>query len=86
VVRHSGASRAHLRLSVDAGFVSAVVEDDGRGFSEDRVSERGGGLGLVGMQERAQMIGGRVTIQSTPGEGTRIRIDVPAVATETQNA
>ncbi len=86
VVRHSGASRARLRLTVDDGFVRAVIEDAGRGFSEDRVAERGGGLGLVGMQERAQMIGGRVTIESTPGEGTRIRIDVPATATETQNA
>ncbi len=86
VIRHSGASRARLRLSVEDGFVSAVIEDDGRGFSEDRISERGGGLGLVGMRERASMIGGRVSIESTPGEGTRIRIDVPAAATETQNA
>jgi len=86
VVRHSGTSRATLRLTTDEGLVSAIIEDEGRGFSEDRVAERGGGLGLVGMQERAQMIGGRVTIESTPGEGTRIRIDVPAVATETQNA
>lgn len=86
VVRHSGASHARLRVSVDDGTVSAVIADEGRGFSEGRVTERGGGLGLVGMQERAQMIGGRVTIESTPGEGTRIRIDVPAAATETQNA
>ncbi len=86
IIRHSGATRARLRLSVENGFVSAVIEDDGRGFAEDRVSEKGGGLGLVGMRERASMIGGRVSIESTPGEGTRIRIDVPAGATETQNA
>ncbi len=86
VIRHSGAARARLRLSLENGLVSAVIEDDGRGFSEGRVTERGSGLGLVGMRERASMIGGRVTIESTPGEGTRIRIDVPAEATEKQNA
>ncbi len=86
VVRHSGAARVRLRVSFEDGYVSAVIEDDGHGFSQERASEGGGGLGLIGMKERAAMIGGRVSIESTPGEGTRIRIDVPATATETQNA
>jgi signal transduction histidine kinase len=86
VVRHSGAEHARLRLGAEAGLVYVVIEDDGRGFSESKVRERGGGLGLVSMQERAVMIGGRMMIDSTPGEGTRIRINVPATAAaEAQN-
>lgn len=87
VVRHSGAERAHLRLGTEDGLVYVVIEDDGRGFAEGEVREvRGGGLGLVSMQERAVMVGGRVIVDSTPGEGTRVRINVPAsTATEAQN-
>ena len=86
VVRHSGAESARLRVGAEEGAVYAVIEDDGRGFSEGKVRERGAGLGLVSMQERAVMVGGRVIVESTPGEGTRIRINVPATtAAEAQN-
>jgi PAS domain S-box-containing protein len=86
VVRHSGAARARLRLGSADGKVFLVIEDDGRGFTEGQAREGGGGLGLVSMQERAVMVGGRVIVDSTPGEGTRIRINVPAsTATEAQN-
>ena len=61
------------------------VEDDGRGFSAGRVSEQGGGLGLVGMQERAIMLGGRVSVDSVPGQGTRVRLELPVSEREAQN-
>lgn len=86
VIRHAGTSEARLVVGQDTGSVVAEVRDEGRGFSEDRVGIRGGGLGLVGMHERAVMIGGRVTIGSTPGEGTSVQISVPVTAPETQNA
>jgi len=59
---------------VDDGSVFAEVSDSGRGFEFDRSSEHGGGLGLLGMQERATMFGARLTIETAPGEGTRVRI------------
>ena len=66
-------------------MVTAEVEDDGRGFNPAHLSDKGAGLGLVGMQERALMMGGRVTVDSTPGEGTRVRIEVPSSAVEARN-
>ena len=85
-VRHSGAGHVSLTLSADNALVSAEVEDDGRGFRADRVGDQGGGLGLVGMQERAVMIGARVTVDSTPGQGTRVRVELPSSAVEARNA
>lgn len=85
-VRHSGAAHVCLTLRVENAVVSAEVEDDGRGFRADRVAGQGGGLGLVGMQERAFMIGARVTVDSTPGEGTRVRVELPSSAVEARNA
>lgn len=85
VVRHSGADVARVVVRSRAGGVEARVEDGGRGFSRARVEEEGGGLGLVGMRERAVMLGGRVTVDTTPGEGTRVKIELPASAVETQN-
>ena len=83
--RHSGTDRATLLLRADGERITAVVEDEGRGFNAAPVLEREGGLGLLGMQERAVMIGGRVVVESTPGQGTRVRVDVPVNATEMQN-
>jgi PAS domain S-box-containing protein len=77
VLRHAGVARAHLWLGVQDGHVVALVEDQGRGFRVEGATERGGGLGLLGMQERAVMFGGRVTIESAPGEGTRVRVELP---------
>jgi signal transduction histidine kinase len=53
------------------------VEDDGRGFSPDRLPRRGSGFGLVSMRERAEALGGRLTVASRPGEGTRVELVVP---------
>ena len=85
-VRHSGAARVCLTLRVGKDGVSAEVEDDGRGFRADRAADQGGGLGLVGMQERAMMIGARVMVDSTPGQGTRVRVVLPSSAVEARNA
>jgi PAS domain S-box-containing protein len=76
-LRHSGSDHARLIIWVEGGKVSALVEDGGRGFHTAGASQDGAGLGLLGMQERAVMLGGRVLVDSTPGEGTRVRIDLP---------
>jgi two-component system sensor histidine kinase UhpB len=76
--RYSGEQRARVRLFMEDGTVVAEIADEGRGFLHSQAVESGGGLGLVGMKERAAMVGGRLTIESEPGEGTTVRVTVPA--------
>ena len=56
--------------------MSLTVRDNGRGFSSEEIADKGG-LGLVGMQERAGRLGGRVDIVSAPGEGVAITVTIP---------
>jgi len=79
VVRHSGAPSASVTLALDDASVTLIVEDQGCGFSPDRTSARGTGLGLIGLHERALMAGGQVDIESRPGEGTRVTVRLPIV-------
>lgn len=76
VARHAKARRASLRLDVDeaAGRVVLEVEDDGRGFRRAPLIE---GIGLVAMRERAQAVGGEVTVESREGGGTRVSAVIP---------
>ncbi len=83
VARHAGAERALVRLTRMDGWVTATVEDDGRGFAVAEVmAHERRGLGLFGMQERAVYLGGRVEIDSRPGAGTRVRAEIPGAAAE----
>jgi PAS domain S-box-containing protein len=82
IAKHAGASHVRVRLSCDQGWAVLVVEDDGRGFAvdgKDPGGNAGRGLGLLGMRERVAFINGIFTIQSIPGEGTRITAKVPTV-------
>ena len=69
--RHSEARHINVRLHGRGGGVELEVADDGRGFAF-AVAE--GGLGLAGMRERALLVGGELTIESRPGEGTTVRL------------
>lgn len=77
VVRHSGATRAAVRVVREPDRLVVTVEDDGHGFDVPRVRAAGRGLGLFGMGERAAYLGGRVDVQSAPGTGTRVRAEIP---------
>jgi PAS domain S-box-containing protein len=57
--------------------VALMIEDDGRGFDLDAARRRGEGLGLVGMRERAQIVGGRLEVETRPGHGTTVFVYVP---------
>jgi signal transduction histidine kinase len=80
VLRHSGAKALLVQMSRERGLLSVDVEDDGRGFSPSDVakpSESGQGLGLLGMRERIEILGGSLTLDSTPGAGTHLSFTVP---------
>src|SRR5215210_2223326 len=74
IVKHAQASVVSIVLARSGGAVTAVVEDDGRGFLPD---EGGDGLGLIGMGERLALLGGKLKVESNPGSGTTIVAEVP---------
>jgi PAS domain S-box-containing protein len=76
VVKHANAERATIRLRRDGERVVLTVEDDGSGFSPQAVAR--GHLGLLGMRQRADLIGGELRVESTPDHGTRVEVSVPA--------
>lgn len=80
VVKHAGATHVRIHLSFD-GNLRLEIEDDGCGFEvPERWTQlaRNGHLGLLGAAERAESVGGTFEVQSTPGEGTCMRVVVPA--------
>jgi two-component system sensor histidine kinase DegS len=74
--RHARATNVSIVLSLRDRALSAIVEDDGRGFDPDAVPA--GHYGLLGMRERAALAGGVLTLDSSPGRGTTVRVEVPA--------
>jgi signal transduction histidine kinase len=75
VVKHAQAKRVSIVLTRRDGSVSALIEDDGRGFGTDETQENG--LGLLGMRERIALVGGRLSVESSAGSGTTLSIEVP---------
>ena len=80
IVRHSGAAAAWIELRRADGFVSLLVRDDGEGFDVGETlnsDDPARALGLAGMEERVSLLGGQLTVESTPGGGTVVRARVP---------
>ena len=77
VVRHAGATSVTVDLDLSPETVLVVVRDDGRGFDPEARAIRARRLGLTSMRERAHDLGGDLTVESTPGAGTTVRIEVP---------
>ena len=83
VVRHAEAGDVWVEFSLGEDQVQLEIRDNGRGFdlpSDWLELARHGHLGLVGIQERAEAIGGSVEISSEPAEGTKVRVSVPSIA------
>jgi signal transduction histidine kinase len=77
-LRHADAGRIAVELrSVDGG-VRLTVADDGRGFDPSAPELRSRRLGLTSLRERAKALGGRLGVESAPGAGTTVRLDLPA--------
>lgn len=73
VIRHANARRVSTTLTQGDDALQLEIRDDGVGFhTEERFAANGHGLGLVGMHERLAMVGGKLSIDSTPGRGTTV--------------
>jgi signal transduction histidine kinase len=80
ITRHSQAKKASITLQNDPDGINLVVTDDGVGFNvtaSQTKAHRGGSMGLLNMQERAGLVGGRMEIISSPGKGTEVRARFP---------
>jgi two-component system sensor histidine kinase UhpB len=79
IARHSQAQHAVLTFAQRDGSVVLSVQDDGQGFDPACVhpNGHGDGLGLLGMKERAALLGGQFEVMSRPGAGTRVRVSIP---------
>ncbi len=77
VVRHAHATRVDVLAERRGDRVMVMVEDDGVGFEPDLV-QRGDHFGLLGMRERAEALGGTLTVESAPGAGTTVVVEVPS--------
>lgn len=78
IARHANASQASVRIMREHDTIHILVEDNGRGFDASAMlkSDDDAGLGILGMQERIELIGGRFKLHSRPGQGTRIAVEL----------
>jgi signal transduction histidine kinase len=80
VLRHAAARSLHVRIARRPGSINLTIHDDGRGFDAATTLEAaagGGHLGIVGMRERVRASGGTFRLDSKPGEGTAVEIELP---------
>ncbi|OGT25357.1 MAG: hypothetical protein A2Z17_04725 [Gammaproteobacteria bacterium RBG_16_66_13] len=79
VRKHSGARSVLVRMECQLDRVHFTIEDDGCGFDVERLHAGGGQqVGIQTMRERVERVGGNIRIESAPGAGTRVRIELPA--------
>jgi signal transduction histidine kinase len=80
IAKHARATHVIVTLGFAPAEVSLTIQDNGRGFDPDQALQRNGrnaGWGLLGMRERASLIGGQAVVESSPGQGARIWVTVP---------
>jgi len=79
VSRHAHASRAEVSIEKLPASIGMKIHDDGKSFQVERVLVSRGGqrLGLLGMRERVEMVGGKFCVESAPGKGTTIQVEIP---------
>lgn len=80
ILRHAAAQKVHVRISLDSRSICLEVKDDGRGFDLQAASDKAlqnHHLGLLGLRERAELLGGEVFMDSSPGQGTCLEVCLP---------
>ena len=81
--RHAGVSQGRLRLLFSQNDLSILISDEGRGFDMEEIEEMrrtgtgNGHFGILGMEERAKLIGAALNVISVQGEGTKIHVKLP---------
>jgi PAS domain S-box-containing protein len=86
VLKHANARTASIIVEHRGGRVRAIIEDDGRGFETDALANRSAGngrLGVLGMHERAALVGGKLNIDSRPSGGTTVIVQIPTLTGST---
>ncbi|GIO67797.1 sensor histidine kinase [Paenibacillus cookii] len=76
-LKYSGMDEVHVRLCEEQGQLLLTVRDDGVGFDLNAGEAKGTGLGLYGMRERAELVGGQFMLLSAPGGGTTVQLRIP---------
>jgi signal transduction histidine kinase len=79
IARHADANEVKARLTVEDATLTLEVHDNGRGISQEAL-EKGRSLGILGMKERATMLGGDLVITGKPGTGTAVRVRIPQIS------
>jgi signal transduction histidine kinase len=85
VVKHAHATSCRVYLQPLTNTLLVTIEDDGIGFDPVQVAESRG-LGLIGIRERVAQLGGTIRLETAPGKGTRLTVELPARFPETPNA
>ena len=80
IVRHADAETASIFIERRDHQVLAIIEDDGKGFDATTIDTQDGHLGLYGIRERAELLAGRLVIESTPGQGSSLYVEIPVPA------
>jgi signal transduction histidine kinase len=86
ITRHAQAQTASVLIECHDNKVRAIIEDDGVGFDPAIVSQADGHLGLYGIRERAELLGGSLIIESEPGRGASLFVEIPLALTEASHA
>jgi signal transduction histidine kinase len=84
ILRHAGARSAEIKLHRQDSCICLDVEDDGCGFAAGQIYKNAlqqQRLGLIGIRERAELVGGSLQIESEPGHGTHLKICLPLLVT-----
>jgi PAS domain S-box-containing protein len=85
VAKHARANHVDIVLELSAECLSLIIEDNGVGFDSSTVATDGQRLGLIGMRERAALVGADLQIESTPGRGTTVIVRAPTAARAIEN-
>jgi signal transduction histidine kinase len=79
IIRHAGAETASIFIERSDDKVLAIIDDDGQGFDPEFVERQDGHLGLYGIRERTELLSGHLVIESEPGTGTSLYVEIPLV-------
>lgn len=77
IIKHAQATEIHIDAQLKTGTLSLIVQENGVGFNPDEIKARKSGMGFNSIYKRIEMINGKLILNSAPGEGTSISIEIP---------